>query len=75
MRLTSNARAASVLVAVSVVAALAPAALQAQGQSDQMVPVLIGFKERPGPNEEALVRSFRGVIKYTYHLVPAIASR
>lgn len=36
--------------------------------------VLIGFQQRPGAAEEALVRGLGGKIKYTYHLVPAIAA-
>jgi subtilisin family serine protease len=35
---------------------------------------LIGFKEMPGRAEEALVRGAGGSIRYTYHLVPAIAA-
>ncbi len=36
--------------------------------------VIIGFKGQPGPAEQALVRQAGGSIKYTYHLVPAIAA-
>jgi subtilisin len=36
--------------------------------------VLIGFTFFPGSQEEALVKSANGTIKYTYHLVPAIAA-
>jgi len=38
------------------------------------VPVLIGFKQVPGPAEQALVRSHGGEIKYSYTLVPGIAA-
>jgi len=38
------------------------------------VKVLIGFKQRPGPAEQALVRGAGGDIKYTYTIVPAIAA-
>lgn len=38
------------------------------------VDVLIGFTSTPGPREQALVRSNGGVIKHSYHLVPAIAA-
>ncbi|MBI4320050.1 MAG: S8 family serine peptidase [Chloroflexi bacterium] len=38
------------------------------------VKVIIGFDRQPGPNEEALVRAGGGSIKYTYHLIPAIAA-
>lgn len=44
------------------------------GPPDGLVKVLIGFKEKPGPPEQALVKGFGGKIKYTYHLVPAIAA-
>jgi subtilisin family serine protease len=36
--------------------------------------VIIGFKGQPGPAEQALVQQAGGSIKYTYHLVPAIAA-
>jgi subtilisin len=36
--------------------------------------VLIGFNKTPGPSEQALVRSHNGLIKHSYHLVPAIAA-
>ncbi len=40
----------------------------------EMVNVLIGFDRQPGPNEEGIVHGAGGNIKYTYHLVPAIAA-
>jgi hypothetical protein len=46
----------------------------AWAQQSNRVPVLIGFNHRPGPAEEALVRSVGGSVKYTYHLVPGIAA-
>jgi subtilisin len=46
----------------------------ASGQPPQRVKVLIGFSHQPGPAEQALVRRAGGTIKYTYHLVPAIAA-
>ena len=46
----------------------------AMGQPPEKVKVLIGFTHQPGPAEEALVRGVGGAIKYTYHLVPAIAA-
>lgn len=57
------------------------AGLPAEGQGAQApaggsgrVAVLIGFRNVPGPSEQALVRSQAGAIKYSYHLVPAIAA-
>lgn len=38
------------------------------------VNVLVQFKQTPGPAEQALVRNFGGNIKYSYHLVQAIAA-
>jgi subtilisin len=46
----------------------------AWGQPPERVKVLIAFGRQPGPAEEALVRGMGGSIKYTYHLVPAIAA-
>ena len=39
-----------------------------------MVKVIIGFDRQPGGSEESLVRGAGGDIKYTYHIVPAIAA-
>jgi subtilisin len=50
------------------------AAPVAQGGGSGRVAVLIGFRHTPGPSEQALVRTQAGVIKYSYHLVPAIAA-
>ncbi len=44
------------------------------GPPDGLVKVLIGFKEKPGPAEQALVKRLGGKIKYTYNLIPAIAA-
>jgi subtilisin len=44
------------------------------GQRPERVKVLIAFGRQPGPAEEALVRGMGGSVKYTYHLVPAIAA-
>jgi subtilisin len=44
------------------------------GQPPERVKVLIAFGRQPGPAEQALVRGMGGSIKYTYHLVPAIAA-
>jgi subtilisin len=48
--------------------------LEKGGPPDGLVKVLIEFKENPGPAEQALVKGAGGQIKYTYHLVPAIAA-
>ena len=44
------------------------------GPPDGLVKVLIGFKEKPGPAEQALVKGLGGKIKYTYNIIPAIAA-
>ena len=44
------------------------------GPPDGLVKVLIGFKEKPGPAEQALIKGLGGKIKYTYNLIPAIAA-
>jgi subtilisin len=44
------------------------------GPPDGLVKVLIGFKEKPGPPEQALVKGLGGKIKYTYNIIPAIAA-
>ena len=46
----------------------------AWGQQPERVKVLIAFGRQPGPAEQALVRGMGGSVKYTYHLVPAIAA-
>jgi subtilisin family serine protease len=40
----------------------------------EKVRVFIGFNQPPGQSEENLVRSLGGEIKYTYHIIPAIAA-
>lgn len=49
--------------------------LSASAQPPDMNKVLISFKKQPGPTEEALVHAKGGEIKYTYHIVPAIAAK
>jgi subtilisin family serine protease len=46
----------------------------AWGQQPERVKVLIAFGRQPGPAEQALVRGMGGSVKYTYHLVAAIAA-
>jgi len=40
----------------------------------EMAKVLIAFDKTPGNDEQALVHQFGGKVKYSYHLVPAIAA-
>jgi subtilisin len=44
------------------------------GPPDGLVKVLIGFKEKPGAAQQAIVKGAGGQIKYTYNLIPAIAA-
>lgn len=44
------------------------------GPPDGLVKVLIGFKEKPGPAQQAMVKGVGGKIKYTYNIIPAIAA-
>jgi len=62
-----------VLVTCFVFTGLAAAA-NGNGAGLERVPVFIGFKQTPGPSEQALVRAHGGAIKYSYNLVPAIAA-
>lgn len=36
--------------------------------------VIVGFHQKPGPSEEALVHGARGKIRHTYHVIPAMAA-
>ena len=44
------------------------------GPPDGLIKVLIGFNEKPGPAQQAMVKGVGGQIKYTYHIVDAIAA-
>ncbi len=65
-----------VLISIGILALIfgQPSIGTAAGQAEPRVDVLIGFTQQPGPAEEALVHRAGGNIKYTYHLVPAIAA-
>ena len=57
-----------------VVMLLIPVITTASAQAPTRVKVIIAFSQQPGPAEHALVHSLGGEIKYSYHLVPAIAA-
>ena len=63
---------ASCILLVAILSGLL--ASPAWGQQPERVKVLIAFGRQPGPAEQALVRGMGGSVKYTYHLVPAIAA-
>jgi len=44
------------------------------GPPDGLVKILIGFKEKPGAAQQAMVKGLGGKIKYTYNIIPAIAA-
>ena len=44
------------------------------GPPDGLVKVLIGFTKKPGAAQQAMVQGVGGKIKYTYHIVDAIAA-
>ena len=44
------------------------------GPPDGLVKVLIGFKEKPGAAQQAMVQGVGGKIKYTYNFIPAMAA-
>ena len=62
------------LVAVWAVLMAGPVLLGTQAEAAGKVPVLISFSSQPGAADQAAVRGAGGTIKYTYHLVPAIAA-
>ena len=35
--------------------------------------VILGFHQKPGPSEQALIHGAKGIIKKTFHLIPAMA--
>ena len=63
-----------VLVLATVGAAGAAAQDDFTRSGQERVAVFVSFREVPGPAETALVRSMGGKVKYSYHLVPAIAA-
>jgi len=67
----------SILVGILVISFISVGfaiAANGNGAGLERVPVFIGFRQTPGPSEQALVRSHGGTIKYSYTLVPAIAA-
>ncbi|MDO8612662.1 MAG: S8 family serine peptidase [Dehalococcoidia bacterium] len=58
------------LIALGIVSSGSAASAAGSARTD----VIIGFNGQPGAAEQALVRRAGGTIKYTYHLVPAIAA-
>jgi subtilisin len=63
-----------VLLIISVLAPNSQAQSNNGSAVSDKIPVLIRFRQTPGPSEQALVRSHGGQIKYSYTIVPAIAA-
>ena len=64
----------AVLLVLSLLASSVATIGAAPVPQSERVKVLIGFTRQPGPAQEALVRGIGGTIRYSYHLVPAIAA-
>ncbi|MEE9299299.1 MAG: S8 family serine peptidase [Acidimicrobiia bacterium] len=62
------------ILAATVAFALVSSGSAVAAPAPSRVAVIIGFNQQPGPPQQALVRQAGGTIKYTYHLVPAIAA-
>ncbi len=56
------------ILSLNVLLLLPAAALSAEKS------VIIGFKQKPGPSEKALIHGAKGKIKRTYRLIPAMAA-
>jgi subtilisin family serine protease len=74
-RVTRNKKVVNVVMLALLVAALTVfLGTPALGQQSERLRVLIAFTHQPGPAEEALVHRAGGTVRYSYHLVPAIAA-
>jgi len=62
------------ILVISFISAGLAIAANGNGAGLERVPVFIGFRQTPGPSEQALVRAHGGAIKYSYTIVPAIAA-
>ncbi|MGC9346751.1 MAG: S8 family peptidase, partial [Anaerolineae bacterium] len=64
----------SLTILATLSALLVPSSSPVMGEAPDRVKVLIGFRSPAGPAQAALVRRAGGQVKYTYHLVNAIAA-
>lgn len=71
---TPNRKLSSTAGIAVVLVVLLALAIPVSAQQPGRINVLIGFAQKPGAAEQALVRAHGGRIKYTYHLVNAIAA-
>lgn len=62
------------LLSIVAVMVLLVASVPMAGAAPDNIDVIIRFRERPGPAEQALVRGLGGAVKGTYSIVPAMAA-
>jgi len=43
--------------------------------SDELVPVIVGFRDTPGPGDEAALRALGGQVRHRHRLVPAVSGK
>lgn len=60
------------IIGLIVLIVLSLIAVPASSQASDMVPVIIGFEDKP---DKALVSAHGGAIKYEYNIIPAISAR
>ncbi|MDP3899816.1 MAG: S8 family peptidase [bacterium] len=73
-KILSYALILGVVFTLAVVGAVGPMNSQVQAAGNNKVDVFIIFNQTPGPSEQSLVKKAGGVVKYSYHLVPAISA-
>ncbi len=64
----------SVMLAIILFFGSASQALAAPPAHAEKVAVLISFKEKPGPAEQALIHNAGGKVRHNYHIIPTIAA-
>ena len=69
----NSRRLLAILIAVVVISFIS-SDIAIPAANNSRIPVFIGFRNTPGPSEQALVRRAGGQIRYSYNIVPAIAA-
>lgn len=64
----------SVMLAFTLILGSASHVVAAPPAREEKAHVLVSFKEKPGPAEQALIRNAGGKVKRNYHIVPTIAA-
>ena len=62
------------LIALFIFESPGMSALSANAMSAKRINVLIAFRSIPQSSDQTLVEKYGGVVKFRYHLVPAIAA-